>query len=190
MKKTTCVFGDLTALYSARSKDRKPINYSKLNSIICKHLNIESLSDELIDDNTFYTLFSETNEKQVSFVKGLSDFGWNVETMNPKDIPRHLNWQNYRFDTKISYQIGLGVDNLFLITDSFDLYPIIKAVKEENSDNQVCLAFFGSSLDPKWWKVLREENNFIKFVDLDKELYSQRGLDNESDSEDNLPKAS
>ena len=175
MKKSICVFGDLTALYSARSKDRKPINYEILNEVILSSLEIKSFKD--IEENRFYTLFSETNSKQVSFINGLSKFGWTIETMNPRDISKDVDWQNYRFDNRISFQVGLGCDKLLVLSDSFELLPVLKAAKQEDPELEINLAFFGSSLDNKWWKVLNSEDNFINFIDLDNELYEEKALD-------------
>lgn len=163
MEKMTCVFGDLTALYNARLNDRKQINYKLLDSLLKKELEVESF-----DESFFYTIYSEQNEKQVSFVKGLKELGWNVETINPRDIPRDVPWSKHRFDTRITYEMSFGGDKLLLLTDSFELYPIIEKIKQEKPDTEVYLAFFASSLDNRWWKVLN--NGMVNFVDLDEIL--------------------
>lgn len=166
MSKTTTVFGDLTALYSARSRHRKPINYELLDSILK-----ESMGVKTFDENYFYTLFSDQNEKQVSFIAGLKKLEWNVQTMNPRDVPRGLNWQSYRFDAQIAYQLGLGVERALLVTDSFDLLPVIEAALREDKDTEISLAFFSESLDGKWWKKINGADSIINFIDLDEKLY-------------------
>lgn len=169
-QKNNCVFGDLTSLYSARSLDRKSINYEKLNSVILNHFNISSFKE--ISDNKFYTLFSDNNEKQINFVNGISKFGWSVETMNPREIPRHMKWHDYRFDARIAYQLAFSADKIMVLSDSFELYYPLKCLNKEEPKCELTLAFFSSSLDPRWKKVINSDDSFIKFLDLEKELYS------------------
>ena len=64
--KTVAVVGDLTALYSARSRDRKQINYEQLDQVLKQQLGVDKF-----DVSIWYTLFSDQNEGQVSFVQGL-----------------------------------------------------------------------------------------------------------------------
>lgn len=162
------VLGDLTALYAARSR-RKPINYEKMKSILLKSVNVEKF-----EENHWYTLYSDNNEAQASFVKNLRETGWNIVPKNPRDIKRGLNTRDYRFDSHICYQIGLSVndlDHIIIVSDSFELYDQIKNAQKVDDNIKFTLAFFGENLDGRWHKVLNDPDNSINWIDLDEVLY-------------------
>ena len=167
--KTTAIFGDLTALFNARSRFRKTINYKLLDEVLRKNSDIEKW-----DVNRWYTIFSDNNKAQASFIEGLKSLGWDVETLKSKNVHKFNKHSDYRFDSRICYQLGTcsgEIDNIVVVSDSFDLYYSIKDLKEDDCDINVSLAFFGDALDGRWWKVLNKEDSVVNFVDLDDLLY-------------------
>jgi len=167
--KTVAVVGDLTALYSARSRDRKQINYEQLDQVLKQQLGVDKF-----DVSIWYTLFSDQNEGQVYFVQGLKDLGWEIDTMDPREVRRGYRPTDYRFDTRIAYQLGLAVgehSKILVVSDSFDLLAPLQELHADDQDIDVSLAFFSESLDGRWWRTLHDKNGFIRFIDLDSELY-------------------
>lgn len=176
--KTVAVIGDLTALYSARSLYRKQINYERLDQALKQQLGVDKF-----DVSLWYTLFSGKNEAQGSFVQGLKDMGWEIETVEPRDAlkRRRHDDQNddrpeltYRFDARIAYQIGLAVgehSKLLVVSDSFELLGALQELNADDKDIEINLAFFSEAMDGRWWRTLNNRNGFIRFIDLDSELY-------------------
>ena len=160
------VFGDLTALYSARAKTHRSINYAELDESIKAYFGVTEF-----DENQFFTLMREDNEKQVSFISGLEKLGWNVEKTSHRETRRVVDSKNYRFDAAIAYELASSVDsfeNIVIVSDSIDLYRPMKRFSDEDSDCKVHLAFFGDGLDTVWISPLREKSNTIEFIDLNK----------------------
>jgi hypothetical protein len=172
MNKTISVFGDLTALYAARSgcnpgRIRRSINYSQLNSGLLAAMDVEKW-----DTNVWYTLYSAKNAEQTSFVKGLEEFGWNVEKYQSKEVRYHEHTVDYRFDAQLAYQIATAdTDNIVIVSDSLDLLPVIKAAKEDDPNLNITLAFFSEAMDRGWWKALKDESRCFDFIELDDVLY-------------------
>ena len=168
-KKTTLVLGDLTALFSARSKNHKSINYPKLDETLKRVLGVDKY-----DSNSWFTLYRDDNEKQRSFVDGLRDLGWDVETYSSRDVRRLNDTRDYRFDAQIGYNIGLAVENfdrVVVVSDSYELQPIISNLVEDDPNVEAFLVFFSDSLDGRWWKEINREDSVVNFIDLEKELY-------------------
>lgn len=176
---STAVIGDLTALYSARCLHRKQINYERLDEVLKRTLGTDKLNLSV-----WFTLFSSQNEGQVSFVQGLKNMGWDIDTVEPRDV---LKWRRredtrnderpeltYRFNTQVAYQIGLAVgehNKLLVVSDSFDLLAPLRELHADDPDTEISLAFFSEAMDSRWWRTLNDKNGFIKFIDLDTELY-------------------
>jgi len=172
MSKTISVFGDLTALYAARSgcnpgRVRRSINYSQLNSGLLQAMNVEKW-----DSNVWYTLYSAKNPEQESFVKGLEELGWNVNKSQSRDVRYQEHTVDYRFDAQIAYQLATSdSDTIVIVSDSLDMLPVIKAAKADDPDLNITLAFFSETMDRGWWKALKDENRCFDFIELDDVLY-------------------
>lgn len=169
-KQNVAVYGDLTALFSARSKLRKQINYENLDKVLKKVVGLEE--DESYDLNSFYTLFDSQNEKQVSFVNGLRELGWNVSTTNSRDIRRGLHPTRHRFDADIAYDIGLNIESfnkILVVSDSFDLLRTLDRYHDDAVDCEINMTFFLDALDMRWWPKISGDS-YIKFTDLNTEL--------------------
>jgi len=171
-EKTTAVFGDLTALYATRSRHQKTINYKRLDEVLRQEMEVEKW-----DVNAWYTLFSENNDGQVNFVEGLKEIGWDVNTANIRNV-RRINRDDrptdYRFDSRISYELGAcaeTVDRVLVVSDSFELLPSLMQLHEDDANVEIHLAFFSDALDGRWWKVLNTPNCPIKFIDLESKLF-------------------
>lgn len=167
--KTTAVFGDLTALYAVRSRLRKTINYKRLNDVLLEEMGITTW-----DVNKWYTLFADNNEGQVSFVEGLRDIGWDIETLNNRETRRVNRPTDYRFDTRIAYQLGASVetvDRVLVVSDSFEIIHAMKDLQQDDLNIEVYLAFFSDALDGRWWKVIHDPKSNIRFIDLEDKLY-------------------
>jgi hypothetical protein len=162
------VYGDLTALYSMRSRQRRGINYKELDSAIKSHLEVEQF-----EDNKWFSIYADNNEKQVSFIKGLRDIGWNVETSSTRDIRRVRDSKEYRFDAKIAVELGLAADQfeaVAVVSDSYELYAPMKRLHEEDANVQIYLVCFADGLDPRWVKHFHnEDEKWVTLVDLDLE---------------------
>lgn len=169
-REKVAVYGDLTSLYSARSKYHKTINYERLNTVLRSIAKLKPT--ESFSDNSFYTVYSGQNEGQVSFVKSLKNLGWNIETISPKHI-RYGKGPDFRFDTDISYDIACSVDSfekMIIVSDSFELARSIERFQQDDSVCEISLVFFSQALDSRWWPIVRDPESVIKFIDLDVEL--------------------
>lgn len=167
--KTTAVFGDLTALYATRSRLRKTINYKRLDEVLRETMQVDKW-----DVNAWYTLFADNNDGQVSFVEGLRELGWDVETLSSREVRRVSRPTDYRFDARIAYQLGAcqgEVDNVLVVSDSFELMHAIRDLQEDDTEINVSLAFFSDAIDGRWWKVINDPKSPIKFIDLEDKLY-------------------
>lgn len=167
MDKNIAVYGDLTALYSIRSKHRRGINYKELDTILKTKLGIESYTE-----NKWYSIFSEKNDKQVSFVNGLKEIGWNVETVHAKDIRRVKDTREYRFDNRIAVELGLAADQfdeVVVVSDSYELFAPIMRVHEIDPEIKIHVACFMDGLDNRWVKYFRDvqPDNFVQVIDLE-----------------------
>lgn len=169
--KKVAVYGDLTALYSARASFNKNINYNLLDLAIKKYSNVTNLACK-----NWYTLFHPENESQVDFVKMLeANFGWNVITKRPSEIRRTNSTSpntDYRFDVPIAYNIGEATseyDEIVVISDSIELLQPLKLATEFV---KVTLSFFNDAMDRRWWRPLQQTK--INFVDLSDLIYSNK----------------
>jgi hypothetical protein len=177
-EKTTLVLGDLTALFAIRSMYRKSINYQKLDSALKRVLEASAF-----DTNIWYTLFRQDNDKQASFIQGLRDIGWDIETVASREVKRLPDTRNYRFDSRIAYQIGLACesyDRIVVVSDSYELHAPLMQLLEDDPNIEIGLAFFSDALDGRWWKAIRSEGSRISFIDLDEELANERDLEDEA----------
>ncbi|HUS89511.1 MAG TPA: hypothetical protein VMW91_09125 [Desulfosporosinus sp.] len=169
--RTTLVLGDLTALFAARSFYQKSINYAKLDETLKRVLGVEEF-----DVNIWYTLFRQDNEKQASFIQGLRDLGWDIDTVSTRDVQRMNDPRNYRFDTRIAYNLGLAVeayDRVVVVTDSFELYPAFMSLHDDDPNIDTYLAFFSDALDGRWWKEIRRDDSRLHLIDLEEELHRE-----------------
>ena len=163
MQKTTSLIGDLTSVFSARSRFRKSINYEALNNNLKNSLGITAY-----DDTVFFTLFKPDNEKQASFVKTLTDIGWDVVPEFQRNVRKVEDPRQYRFDARMASEIALSEsDRVIVISDSFELAPVMKQVKDISPDVDLFVAFFSEALDNRWWKLFNSDDPFVKFIDLD-----------------------
>lgn len=170
-RQSVAVYGDLTALFSARKRCRKQINYETLDHVLKVSQGLKP--EDSFDLNSFYTVFSPMNEEQVSFVKTIQGLGWNVTTSHPREV-RRGNPTDHRFNADIGYDIGLGIEEfnkIVIVSDSFELARPLERLQDDDNGCQVHLAFFSEALDPRWWPILRNTESRIKFTDLDVELY-------------------
>jgi hypothetical protein len=191
MKNNVAVFGDLTALFQIRKVIKANINYYQIDKAIKKHFNVEQFTT-----NKFYTLFVPENEGQVKFVAGLEkNLGWKIETKRPSEIRRivdsddhkgelnALSHRQYRFDSEIAYDLAEAtaedeIDTVVVISDSLELLNPLKRC--QSWIKNVNLAFFGSTLDQRWWKHL-DNNGEVKFLDLTDLMY--RNVSNDESEE-------
>ena len=167
--KTTAVFGDLTSLYAARSKLQKTINYKRLNEVLLNEMEVEAW-----DVNKWFTVFANKNEGQASFVEGLREIGWDVETISNRDIRRLNKPTDYRFDARIAYQLGASAettDRVLVVSDSFELFHTMRDLQHDDSNIELTLAFFSDAINTRWWKILNDQKQNIKFIDLEDKLY-------------------
>jgi hypothetical protein len=79
-----------------------------------------------------------------------------------------------RFDSQIAFAMGrLALDQrIVVVTDSYPLAASLQRAKHLRAGSQAnnVLAFFGSALDPRWQRLLRDPSKSdIDFVDLDEE---------------------
>ena len=170
-QKKVAVFGDLTALYSARSLLKKNINYNHVDSAIKKMFGVNKL-----EAANWYTLFHPENKSQVDFVKTLEALDWNVKTKRPSEVRRSSSNNNphtdYRFDAQIAYNIGEATgeyDEIIVVSDSLEL---LQPLKEATSFIKVTLSFFKDAMDRRWIRPLEESK--IQFVDLGRMLQTTR----------------
>ncbi len=191
MQNKVAVFGDLTALFQIRKVIKANINYYQIDKAIKKHFNVENFTT-----NKFYTLFVPENDGQVKFVAGLEkNLGWKVETKRPSEIRRivdsddhkgelnALSHRQYRFDAEIAYDLAEAtaedeIDTVVVISDSLELLNPLKRC--QSWIKNVNLAFFGTTLDQRWWKHL-DNNGEIKFLDLTDLMY--RNISNSEEDE-------
>ena len=187
------VYGDLTALFQIRNVIKAKIDYYQIDKSIKRYFNVEKFHT-----NKFYTLYVPENEGQVKFVSGLEkNLGWNIETRRPSEIRRivdsadHKNELNaishrqYRFDAEIAYDLAEAtaedeIDTVVVISDSIELLKPLKRCKSWIKN--VNLAFFGSTLDQRWWKHLGE-NNEINFLDITDLMFRSESIINEDSEE-------
>jgi hypothetical protein len=163
------VFGDLTALFNARSTLKKSINYKLLDTNLKKELKVKEW-----DINMWFTLFNEINTGQVTFLNSLQNIGWNIERELSKNVRPTGKPTDHRFNSEISYHLGLSVgeaDEVLVISDSFELYGAMNELNKSTDSMKVNLAFFSDGLDNRWWQVLNSKHNFINFIDLNTILY-------------------
>jgi hypothetical protein len=174
--KKVAIFGDLTAMYDAKTEFKKNINYALVDKAIKDHLKIESFFR-----SKFYTLYHPDNPTQVNFVKMLQDnVGWAVETKQPREVRRAANstgspHRNYRFDAQIGFDIGESTgddcDTIVVVSDSLELLkPLSIAAKYQ--DLNVIVAFFRDAMDRRWWDGLKQTE--IQFLDLGEIMHSVR----------------
>jgi len=168
MDTNVIVLADLTALFSTRERFRKNINYKAVDEFIKTKMNIKNIND----DSVFFTLYHPGNEKQNNFIKFLkSELNWNVEGIKTFDIRKGIEYQQYRFDTQIAYELGLlfrpeEPTRILVISDSFELAkPMIEVAGEHNTE--VTLGFFSDALDGRWYKILQNPENKINFLDFE-----------------------
>lgn len=172
-QKKVAVFGDLTALYDAKTELKKNINYLFLDKAIKDHFGVTTLSCA-----KFYTLFHPENQSQVDFVKHIEvNVNWQVITKRPSEIRRTTNsgnpHKNYRFDAQIAYDIGAATgedyNSIVVVSDSVELIkPLLDAAKYIEGD--VNVAFFSDAMDHRWWKALKDSG--INFFDLGEIMYN------------------
>jgi hypothetical protein len=167
-ERTTLVLGDLTALFAARSSYHKSINYARLDAVLKEILDVEAY-----DANLWFTLFRQDNEKQASFIQGLRELGWDIETVSTRDVKRMEDARRYRFDVRIAYNLGLAVeayDRVVVVSDSYELYPALMRLHDDDPKIETYLAFFSDVLDGRWWKEIRREDSRLQLIDLEEEL--------------------
>lgn len=176
MNNKVAVYGDLTALFQIRNVIKTNINYYQIDKAIKNHFNVENFFV-----SKFYTLFVPENEGQVKFVSGLEkNLGWKIETKRPSEIRRivdsadvknelnSISHRQYRFDAEIAYDLAEAtaedeIDTIVVISDSIELLNPLKRC--QHWIKNVNLAFFGDTLEPKWWKHIGEKSD-INFLDL------------------------
>ena len=160
------VYGDLTALYAMRSRQRRGINYKELDTALKTHLEVTEF-----EDNKWFSIYADNNEKQVSFIKGLRDLGWNVETASTRDIRRVRDSKEYRFDARIAVELGLAAeqfDSVAVVSDSYELYAPLKRLHDEDPAVQIYLVCFADGLDPRWVKHFHSQDpSWVSLIDLD-----------------------
>lgn len=171
--KKVAVFGDLTALYTARTELKKNINYLLVDKAIKEKFGVKTLSC-----SKWYTLFHPQNQPQVDFVKMLeTDLNWEVITKRPSEVRRSSANSNphndYRFDAQIAYNIGGATgedyDTIVVVSDSIELLkPLKDAV--EFFDGKIYIAFFGDAMDRRWWNGLN--NSRVEFLELGSMIHS------------------
>lgn len=169
------VFGDLTALYNARTELKKNINYALLDRAIKNHCKVPSLACA-----KWYTLFHPNNQSQVNFVKTLeTECNWEIHTKRPSEVRRSTADKNphndYRFDAQIAYDIGAATgeeyDSIVVVSDSLELLkPLKDAIKFFDAETPVELMFFSDAMDRRWWRALPDSG--IKFTDLGELMHS------------------
>jgi len=167
-ERTTLVLGDLTALFAARSLYHKSINYARLDEVLKRVLGVEEY-----DANLWFTLFRQDNEKQASFIQGLRELGWDIETVSARDVKHMNDTRFYRFDARIAYNLGLAVeayDRVVVVSDSYELHSPITRLHDDDPKIETHLAFFSDALDGRWWKEIRRENSRLHLIDLEEEL--------------------
>ncbi len=169
-QKKVAVFGDLTALFSARSALKKNINYNHIDLAIKKLFKINSFATA-----NWYTLYHPDNKSQVEFIKTLQLLNWKIITKHPSEIRRNSSNTptDYRFDAQIAYDIGESsvdseYDQIVVVSDSIELLRPLKLATE--FDLNVSLIFFNEAMDRRWWKPL--DDSRIQFTDLSSLLYS------------------
>ena len=172
-QKKVAVFGDLTALYDAKTELKKNINYLVLDKAIKDHFGVNTLACA-----KFFTLFHPENQSQVDFVKHIEvNINWEVVTKRPSEIRRIVNNVNankhYRFDAQIAYEIGAATgedyDQIVVVSDSIELIkPLTDAAKY--IEGGVNVAFFSDAMDHRWWRALKDSG--INFFDLGEIMYT------------------
>ncbi len=176
MSKRVVVLADLTALFFTREKYRKNIDYKAIDTWLKKVMNTDKLSDV----SKFFTLFNSNNQKQTDFIQFLkTQLGWDVVGVKTSEIRSGIDFKHYRFDSRIAFELGyLLADSdadqtdVVVISDSFELLSSMSELTKFEDIN-VHLAFFSDALDGKWWKILNDEQNKIKFLDFEKISYSE-----------------
>ncbi len=123
------------------------------------------------DDSVFYTLYNANNEGQNNFISFLkTELNWNVKGVKTSEIRRGVDYKQYRFDTKIAYELGVlfqpeSETRILVISDSFELADqMIEVAGEHNTE--VTLGFFADALDGRWINVLKNPENKINLLDF------------------------
>jgi hypothetical protein len=132
------------------------------------------------DANIWFTLFRQDNEKQASFIQGLRDIGWVIETVPSREVKRMQDTRDYRFDSRIAYSLGNACetyDRVVVVSDSYELFAPICALQDDDAEIETFLAFFPEALDGRWWRELRNNDSKLSFIDLELELNTERRLD-------------
>jgi hypothetical protein len=168
-QKNVALLGDLTALFHARQKHQKRIDYKALDSNLKRHLGVKEFAF-----TKFFTSFHPSNETQVDFLKLLKQFDWNVDTFSPQDIRKEgVHSTAYRFDACIAYELGNivseregkdGIDKVVILSDSFDL---ARPIMDASQFLDVSLAYYSDVVDPRYWKIINSSKNELRFLDLE-----------------------
>lgn len=173
-QKTAICLVDLTALFDSRKRPRgrKKIDYAKFSTFLILAAGLSSIDD--FDDFKGYTLYSSKNQEQVDFVNNLKKLNWDVETfgiheletLEQFDVPTPA----YRFNANISLEIGAAleteVNTVMLVTNSFDMYHVIKEAHNKDPEIEFILVYFDDHMDGRWEKALNQSKDFIRFVNL------------------------
>ncbi len=167
MQSPVIVLADLTALFSTREKFRKNINYKVVDSFVKEKMGV----NDFAEDSIFWTLYSQNNEGQNNFINFLkTELNWNVEGIKTTDIRRGVDYKQYRFDSKITYELGIlfqppTLTRILVISDSYELAePMIEVAKQ--AETEVSLGFFADALDGRWINVLKNPENRINLLDF------------------------
>lgn len=168
MENNVIILADLTALYSVRGRFRKNIDYKAVDSFIKHKMNVELFTK----DSMFFTLYNQMNPGQNNFIKLLRDeIGWNVVGVKNSEIRSGIDYKQYRFDAKISYELGSllqpeSLTKILVISDSFELAsPMVDVADDYNVE--MTLGFFSDALDGRWYKILQDPKNKINLLDFE-----------------------
>jgi hypothetical protein len=166
---------DGTAVYHfiRQTGDGRQLDYTRLRDLIARNIRP--------DWTLFFTANDPSNDAQVRFLDFVRErLGWDVEAVPFTDaiippasvttVEGNQPRPYIRFDAQIAFALGRlagTFDRVLIISDSFAISrPVLETARRGTS---VTLAYFGSALDPRWHRILREAPNqrSISLFDLD-----------------------
>lgn len=175
-EKDTALLIDGTALYLCSRDKLERLDYVAFDQEIKDRANVNEF-DPVIS----FTTYDPVNIGQAKFHDFVRDrLQWEIEAKTvheawplarsgifAQDEKRN---ELIRFDTSIAFAIGRLLDRrkrIVVVTDSYNLAPILTTCASCNSNTEIVLAFFGRKLDPRWAGLLESNENQIEFWDLD-----------------------
>lgn len=175
-EKDTALLIDGTALYLCSKDKLERLDYVAFDQELKDRANVNEF-DPVIS----FTTYDPSNIGQTKFHDFVrARLRWEIEAKTvheawplarsgifSQDEKRN---ELIRFDSSIAFAIGRLLDRrnrIVVVTDSYNLSPILTTCARCNPNTEIVLAFFGKKLDSRWNAILENDENQIEFWDLD-----------------------